>query len=298
MSIMAQIHARCVRPLTCPTCYEPLQRDEGRLLCPAGHSFDLAREGYVNLLPTNRRLADTVGDSAEMLHARRRFLESGMYKPLADRIGLLAAEYLIGYAQDSGTAPTLLDCGCGEGYYGEHVRQHMAAKPGPLCSFGLDVAKTAVKMAAKKYPLTQFVAANVNGRIPFADHSINLLLNIFAPRNPAEFARISAGSLLVAIPAPDHLLTLRHTLNLLEIEVDKQSKVQAQLQSAFHLIHEELLAFPLVLNSNQLQNLVHMTPNARHLTPMQARELAQFNQFHTDARLQILVFRRRSEVGS
>ncbi len=290
---------RCVRPLTCPICHQFLQRDGGGLVCPAGHSFDLAREGYVNLLPTRKRLAATVGDSAEMLQARRRFFAEGLYAPLAARVAALAQETLAGYAQTTGlaTAVTVLDCGCGEGYYTGQVQQQLAAAGGPVCAFGLDVAKTAVKMAAKKYPGIQFVAADINGRVPFADQSVHLLLNIFAPRNPPEFARLCAGSLLMVIPTPHHLQTLRQSFGLLAIESDKHNKIQAQFQPTFHQILAETITLPLLLNQQQIQDLVQMTPNARHLTPPQEHQLTQTTHLETQAQFQLLLFKRKKGLG-
>lgn len=285
-------HQKCIRPLTCPTCHQFLQKDGSRLVCAAGHSYDLAREGYVNLLPTHKRLPSTVGDSVEMLRARRQFLESGLYAPLVNRMKSLAREILIGYTQDDATAVSLLDCGCGEGYYLGQVMQQMAEALVPVGSFGLDVAKTAVKMAAKAYPTPQFVVSDVNGRLPFADQSIHLLLNIFAPRNAQEFARVCTGSLLVVIPKPTHLQTLRQKLRLLDIESNKPAKLQTQFQPAFHQRHTETITFPLLLNQQQLRSLVQMTPSARHLSLTQLQEMTQTSLLETTASFQVLLFEK------
>ncbi|MCB8920183.1 MAG: methyltransferase domain-containing protein [Ardenticatenaceae bacterium] len=277
---------RCVRPLTCPICHDGLTRKGNRLACPQGHSFDLAREGYVNLLPTNRRLPPTVGDSAEMLQARRRFLDGGHYAPLAARLPQVMQEWATTLNR---AAPlTLLDCGCGEGYYGEWVRGALAGSG--VCSFGMDVAKTAVKMAARRYPHTQFVAADVNGRLPFADQSIDLLLDIFAPRHAAEFGRVVSGALLAVIPRQAHLHSLRQALGLLNIEVDKAEKVVEGLRSYFQLAHTETLTFPLALTPSQLVDLIGMTPNGRHLSRTQIEAMAG-SAPETEASFQILVLR-------
>lgn len=256
------------------------------MCCTNGHSFDLAREGYVNLLPTNRRLSSTVGDSLAMLQARRRFLAGGYFLPLADRVLALVSEYIPDYAQFYGRNDAILDIGCGEGYYLRQLRSEIKV---PHCAFGLDIAKTAVKMAAKQDPTTQYIAADVNGRLPFLDQSIAFLLNIFAPRNVQEFGRICRGCLLIVIPTPNHLLEIRSQLNLLGIEPDKASKVIAQFRPLFNLLHEEKVRILLQLDPAQLNNLVLMTPNARH---RDTQRLSQIPLTETNAEMQILLFSR------
>jgi len=156
----------------------------------------------------------------------------------------------------------------------------------------VDVAKTAVKMAARRYTHTQFVAADVNGRLPFVDQSIDLLLNIFAPRHAAEFGRIVSDALLVVIPTQAHLRSLRHALSLLEIEQDKEEKVVGGLRPFFHLAHTESLTFPLALAPSHLVDLVQMTPNGRHLTPTQIESFAHKAPTETEASFQLLLLRR------
>src|SRR5581483_10720478 len=152
-------------------------------------TFDVAREGYVNLLRKKQ-----VGDTREMLQARRSFLEDGFYQPLSDTLNALVDSYL----REIPSPANVLDAGCGEGYYLGRLQRSLDQKE-QHCFLGLDIAKDGIRMAAKRYQAASFVVANLKERLVIADQAIHVLLNIFAPRNPAEFARVMvpAGRLIV-----------------------------------------------------------------------------------------------------
>jgi 23S rRNA (guanine745-N1)-methyltransferase len=272
----------CVRPLTCPVCHQPLNLQDRNLRCEQNHSFDLAREGYVNLILGHKR-PKIQGDDRVMLAARRRFLARGHYDALSQTIIKIVLDHSV--EQDAG----VLDIGCGEGYY---LGQLQPLLPAGACSFGLDVAKDAVRLAAKRYPASRFIVADVNGRIPFADQSIHVLLNIFAPRHPAEFARIAApgGLLLVVIPGADHLRELREALGLLDIEAGKQQRITGQLAGLFTLQNVQPVTIPLDLHQPDLTDLVQMTPNYWHLTPERRAQLQAMTRLPTTARFELLAF--------
>jgi 23S rRNA (guanine745-N1)-methyltransferase len=272
----------CVRPLTCPVCHQPLNLQDRSLRCARNHSFDLAREGYVNLMVGHKR-PKIQGDDKVMLAARRRFLGNGRYQPLSSAINKIALEHLV---ESDGV---ILDVGCGEGHY---LGQLLPLLPAGTCTFGLDVAKDAARIAAKKYPSSRFVVADVNRRIPFADQSVHVLLNIFAPRQPAEFARIAApGALLIiVIPGPEHLHELRTELNLLDIEPEKQQRVLAKMSDLFALRQAKSLKIHLDLAQPDLTDLVLMTPNYWHLTPLQQSQLRAMTHFRTTAQFELLTF--------
>src|ERR1700730_10081044 len=179
--------------LVCPVCHTGLRQVDGALVCANTHSFDIAREGYINLLLQKR-----TGDAKEMLRARRNFLERGFYAPLADAVNELVRTHL----QDVPEPLHILDAGCGEGYYLDRLQNALA----PLQSgyyIGLDVSKEAIRMAAKRYRQLLFVVADVKQRLVLADGVIHAILNIFAPRNQSEFARVTSanGILIVVISA-------------------------------------------------------------------------------------------------
>ena len=185
----------------CPVCGGVLVREEGRYCCQQGHSFDIAREGYVNLLPANQQHSKTPGDDKEMAAARTRFLEGGWYTPLREALCTLAAEL----ASD---APSLLDAGCGEGWYTQALAEVAAAKGGRLA--GIDLSKPAVKKAARRCPAGEFAVGTLY-HLPAADSSVDLLVNCFSPLAAGEFARVvkPRGKFLYVVPGPRHLWELK-----------------------------------------------------------------------------------------
>ena len=258
--------------LCCPICAAPLRASERAFACDAGHSFDRARQGYVNLLrPTRLR-----GDSAEMLRARRRVLDAGWYAPLAEALAQQVGAWL---AADGAALPlasrALLDLGCGEGYYLRHLSESLGE---PLAAqgwrlYGLDLAKDAIRMAAglaaghappaQAIPTT-WVVASARARLPFADTGVGALLNIFAPRAAEEFARVVApgGLLLVVTPLAEHLAEARAALPwLLSPQPDKDERLRATLESAFALEEARPVSFTLALDAAALADLARMTPH-------------------------------------
>ena len=281
----------CVELLACPICGARLAPDGGALTCPTRHSYDVAREGYVNLLRTR-----TPGDTKEMLLARRRFLERGHYAPLSDAINGLVEAHLRdrGGETDGGS---IADAGCGEGYYLGRLRPSLVAGAGGThrCHLGLDASKDAVRLAAKRYKDAVFVVADIKARLPLVDGSVEVLLNVFAPRNPAEFARVTVagGLLLVVIPAPDHLAELRSSLRLLEIEEKKEQRVVEALADGFHLGGSNALEYELPLDAEDVLSLVRMTPNYWHTPAETERAIRAREAYRARAAFSLLVFRRR-----
>jgi len=265
------------------------------LRCANAHSFDVAREGYVNLLLADRRAPKVRGDTREMLQARRRFLERGHYAPLSEA---LAAEVCAHLAPRAGHGDLLhvVDIGCGEGYHLGQVQRHVEARLGPeaVCFWGMDSAKEAIRLAAKRYPRVRFFVADVKRHMPLAARSVHVLLNVFAPRNPAEFDRVVArdGALLVVIPAPEHLMPLRAELGLLDIESGKHEHVAAQFAGAFRLADERCIGYDLSLGGEELRDLVAMTPSYWHLPPEALAALAGRQNVRVRVALELLLFAR------
>lgn len=185
---------------TCPLCHQPLTQINNSVICPQRHQFDVAKEGYINLLPVQHKRSRDPGDSAEMMQARRAFLDAGHYQPLRDAVINLLRERL----DQSATA--ILDIGCGEGYY---THAFAEALPG-VTTFGLDVAKTAIKAAAKRYSQVKFCVASSH-RLPFADASMDAVIRIYAPCKAQELARVvkPGGWVVTATPGPHHLMELK-----------------------------------------------------------------------------------------
>ena len=271
--------------LACPLCHTGLRQVDAAFICTRGHSFDMAREGYVNLLLQKR-----TGDAKEMLRARRNFLERGFYAPLADTVNELVRTHLA----DLPELPNILDAGCGEGYYLDRLRNTLDPSQNG-CYIGIDISKEAIRMAAKRYRRSLFVVADVKQRLVLADHVFHAILNIFAPRNPTEFARVAvAGSILiVVIPGPEHLLQLRVALELLGIEEQKQQHVKEQFAAHFELVKSSAIAYAMRLNREDIEQVVMMTPNYWHMTDEIRGAMQKMEEIETEAAFTVLVFQRK-----
>lgn len=282
--------------LICPYCAAALTRAGNALRCRRGHAFNIARSGYADLLPARRRGA-AAGDTRAMLLARRRFLDRGHYRPIAVALGAAVAGHLAGLPPTvRGGARCIADAGCGEGYYLDRVRDALPARadPGALAFIGSDVSREAAALAARRTPAINIVAADSWGRLPYRTASLMALLNLFAPRNPAEFARIVApgGLLAIVIPAADHLRELRATLPLLSIQAGKRAAILAQFVGAFALVEAVPLAFTLELTGEDAADLLRMTPNAHHLTDTAIAARAATLPRWVGARCELLLLRR------
>ncbi|MEO8098193.1 MAG: putative RNA methyltransferase [Acidobacteriota bacterium] len=185
--------------LICPVrdCRRPLRREAGRVVCPQHHSFDVARSGYVNLLQPQDKKSKEPGDSADAVAARVRLQALGVTRPLLDGI----AEALAPVSQD-----VILDAGCGDGFYLATL-----AKEAGFEAHGTDLSIPAIDGAARRYPECEWVVANADRFIPYADGSFSAVISITARMNAGEFRRVlrDDGRLLVAIPAADDLIELR-----------------------------------------------------------------------------------------
>jgi 23S rRNA (guanine745-N1)-methyltransferase len=244
--------------LICPVCRERLERLGQCLTCCNRHSFDVAHEGYVNLLRTKVH-----GDTRDMVAARRRFLDRGHYATIADAVSREALSHLTACK-----AGHLLDSGCGEGYYLGSLLQRIAALPEvAVHATGIDASRDAVRAAARRYPDVTFAVSDVHDLIPVEDGSVDVLLDIFAPRNALEYRRVLTldGLVIVVIPQPDHLVELRDVVPLLGIQPDKATKIERDFSRYFHPVHRVAVSRSLALSEIEVRDLVAMSPSARHL---------------------------------
>lgn len=235
----------------CPLCGGTLQAEEHRRVCGKGHSFDLAREGYVNLLLSQKSRAAHHGDDAKMVTARRRFLERGFYAPLRDALTALCLE-----RAEKGMR--LLDAGCGEGYYTAAAASALDAAGLAPEAAGVDISREAVRQAAKRDRSREWAVASVF-RLPVADDSVDLLLSLFAPKAPEEWARVirSGGTLCRAVPLADHLFELK------EAVYDRPYKdtPEPTALAGFRLLRTERVRFSAALPDNAaIADLFAMTP--------------------------------------
>lgn len=251
------MHRQALTCYLCPLCSTPLKLSPSAngYTCPNNHHFDLAKEGYLNLLPVQFKHSAQPGDNKPMIQARRAFLEAGYYEPVA-----LAVAMLI----DANHANHLLDLGCGEGYYSRKIETYC---PNKMILYGVDIAKFAIAAAAKKQPNARFIVASSN-RLPYADHCFDFVLQIFAPSKPNELLRIvkPSGLLLTVTPGPRHLWQLKECIYAKAQEHD----LEATPPQGFERIDSQRIHYPITPNPQQRLALLQMTPFA-----WQASETAQ-----------------------
>jgi 23S rRNA (guanine745-N1)-methyltransferase len=192
--------------LVCPVrdCRLPLVRDDRRWRCERGHSFDIARSGYVNLLQPQDRRSPHPGDSAAGIAARRRLHDLDVTTPLLGAIG----EMVCPSERD-----VVLDAGCGDGFYLANVGKqgHHLAGQTRFGAHGVDISVPAIEAAARRYPECQWIVANADRFLPYANRSFSIVMSITARMNASEFRRVlrDDGRLLIAVPSPDDLVELR-----------------------------------------------------------------------------------------
>ncbi|WP_242343694.1 putative RNA methyltransferase [Anaeromyxobacter terrae] len=252
--------AEILNALRCPLCAAALAEvaaGSGRALrCPAGHSFDLARQGYVSL-DTGRRAH--AGDTAEMIAARAAFLAAGHYAFVTDALVAAARE---AWAGGGDAARLVLDAGAGTGH---HLAAVLDALP-DASGLALDVSKPALRRAARAHPRAAAALCDTWAGLPIAGGAARLVLDVFAPRNGPEFHRVLSedGALLVVTPAPEHLGALVDALSLLAVDPEKADRVEASLGERFVLAGETHAARVLTLGHAEVRTLVGMGPSAWH----------------------------------
>lgn len=235
--------------LICPLCSEPLTDEENGVTCSQNHRFDRAKQGYLNLLPVQHKNSRAPGDNPEMVMARREFLSAGHYAPLAKRFAELVGQHNV---------DTLLDVGCGEGYYTTEMTTHLAMKN----SYALDISREAIKQACKLNKQINWLVASM-ARIPLANNSCDLVASIFSPFNWQEALRILSkqGGVLRLGPTTNHLIELREQLYD-EVHPYQDDKHLKQVPEQLSLAYTDYLTFSLPLKTAQdRKNLLAMTPH-------------------------------------
>ena len=231
----------------CPLCQQALTLVGKTYRCDNKHSFDQAKQGYVNLLPVQFKHSKAPGDNKDMVLARRAFLDRGFYQPLVEKMLAL-------YQQYGEQGAPVLDAGCGEGFY---THQH---KTLTNSVYGVDIAKEAIKIAAKRYQSCHFSVGTLS-KLSFNDNAFAWLISVYAPIISTEFTRLlkTGGYLLTVTPAEKHLFELKELIYNQANEHDTSKKAIEYLT----LIEEQKLSYTMHFNNNvDVINLLAMTPFA------------------------------------
>jgi 23S rRNA (guanine745-N1)-methyltransferase len=283
------------RPWQCPLCGTPLepqlvQQGPGGWRCAQGHSFDRAKEGYCHLLPVQAMRTKAPGDSKEMVAARREFLGAGYY----DLFGEALARLCLAYGAPSQAAPNaslhLLDAGCGEGWYDRCVAAAFAEAGRGLELAGFDIAKPAVRLAAKALPGAQYAVAS-SFHQPVRTGWADLVLNIFSPFAREEFLRVlrPGGRLLYAVPGAEHLYGMKAVL----YDAPYKNPVQQVEYEGFAAIGEREVTGTITVPREHLGALFAMTPYYWKTPRGGAERLAALDSLTTAISFRFLVFEKK-----
>lgn len=263
--------------LICPICSQALTATDNAYKCPSRHSFDISKQGYVNLLlPTSK---GTHGDNKEMIRARRDFLEKGHYRPMCEALTESVADFA------KGKRLSLLDAGCGEGYYTSSVSD------ATNCSVvGIDISKDALVYASKRLPDAELAVASVY-RIPTAPDSFDIILNMFAPFEREEYLRVlrRGGHLFMVIPGEDHLFELKAAI----YDEPYKNRVAPFEIEGFELVSHKEIKYRMNLASHEdIMSLFKMTPYYYRTSPQNKEKLSGIESIDVYAHFIILEYEK------
>ncbi len=280
--------------LACPLDGLPLAINDKQCVCANGHSFDIAHQGYIHLLPVQHKRSKNPGDSAEMIQARTAFLNSGAYAPIADKLNALTLEFNSGAP---GAELCLLDAGCGEGYYLAHLlpslqQPHIKQR---VALIGLDISKPAIFAAAKRSKQITWLIAT-NKQPPVLPGTIDLIFCLFGFPLFDSFKRLlkPSGKIILVDAGPEHLVELR---NVVYPTVNKTPppELSAAEAAGFSLVHQSGLTYIRKLDSNtQIMNLLYMTPHYYRASHAGKEAASQLNTINFTIDVVFRVLERRT----
>ena len=269
----------------CPLCSSPLHRDSRGYRCPKGHCFDVAAAGYTHLLPANKKHSKNPGDDKEMVAARSALLDAGYYAPLLDALCRVVTEYTLEQPEC-----TILDCGCGEGYYTAGIAKSLTQSGHTPRVAGIDISKFALKKAAKRLPAGEFAVASAY-HLPLSDSTADVLLNIFSPLSIKEFGRVLKpdGLFLYVVPSALHLWEMKQVL----YDVPYENPVKREEYPGFEWLDCHCVRFTAHLNcSEHIMALFGMTPYAWKTPKAGIERLSQLSELDTQIGFDIHIYKK------
>lgn len=241
--------------LICPLCREELERDGRSYKCINNHNFDMAKQGYLNLLLSNKKKSKNPGDDRDMVESRKRFLEGGSYSKISEKVNEVIADI-------SGSEKELkiLDIGCGEGYYTNRLKKSLEEKEKTVEMLGIDISKEAVLSASRSYKGIFWAVAS-GGELPIKDSGLDILLCMFARIVPEEYSRVvkDGGYLVIASTGKEHLLEMKQVLYK-DVKTDFY-RPEKHLTDFFHLEDTVNIKYEQVIKGQEnIRSLFDMTP--------------------------------------
>ena len=268
--------------LRCPVCHQPLEKEGNTYRCMSSHSFDAAKEGYVNLLLSHRKNSKQPGDNKEMLLSRRRFLQAGHFDRLIDHLSERVAQYSTDH-----NGCSILDLGCGEGYF---LRSLEARLDIEAECWGIDVAKSAMQMAAKADKKNHYAVAS-NSDLPFLDKSFDIVFSINAPIFESELVRTMKdnGVYIRFAPAGRHLYELKKYI------YEEPRPHDEAIPSFDSLVHSqrEILDFDIQLSEGEAYDLLSMTPYYWHASAEAQEQVKGLSSLSSPASFSVDVYRKK-----
>ncbi len=263
----------------CPVCKSVLTEQESKYSCENNHCFDKAKQGYVNLLMSQQSSQKRHGDDKLMVKSRRDFLNNGYYSKLSQEICKVINKIKSNYS-------VLLDVGCGEGYYTSQVKSECGFSD----VYGIDISKFALQYASKVDKSIKFAVASAF-QLPFAENSVDLLLNVFAPCAYEEFYRVlnNNGLLVKVVPLSEHLWELKTAI------YDKPYKNKPEIKNdeLFTLVDSVELKYNIVLeNKEDIYNLFTMTPYYYKTSKEDTEKLLKLENLTTMVHFAIEIYKK------
>ena len=268
----------------CPLCKAKLFQNEHSLKCEHGHSFDISAEGYVHLLPANKMNSKVPGDSKEMAASRSAFLDKGYYEPLL----LELEKTVLELAKDEETS--VLDCGCGEGYYTSNIAKELKNRIPKAKIAGFDISRPSVRRAAKRTKEVEFAVASVFD-IPVPDEEFDILLNVFSPLSIAEYSRVlkNGGYYIYVVPAARHLWELKAAI----YDVPYENREEDTPYEGFEHVETRRVRYKTeIRTSEDIFALFRMTPYYWKTSAKGAEKLKRYESLLTEVAFDIHIYKK------
>lgn len=267
----------------CPFCKKSLNKEEKAYICVNGHSFDMAKEGYVHLLPVNKMHSKIPGDTKEMVMSRRRFLSSGYYELFSDKLNEIVSSYVRDGAH-------IIDAGCGEGYYSKRLSESLSSYEN-INITAFDISKYAVKYAAKSDRKNSYAVASLFD-IPTADNTADIFIDIFAPVVISEFLRVlkRGGLFIYAVPSENHLFGLKK----IAYEKPYKNEVKDTEYAGFEFVRRIPVRDNITVDNSELINdLFTMTPYYWKTDTAGSARVKECSYLETEIGFDFLIYRKK-----